>query len=107
MTLATEQLTNEVIKAIAPHIAELLQTSQSISAATDVLKANHTSFTEATHSLHDHLDHLKCLPIKLNDPNSNSNPQHLALKSINDIKDVVTLPSTPQEGQSSPTSTLT
>ena len=72
VTPATEQLANEVIKATAPHIADLLHTSQSISTASDILKSNQSSLNEATHTLHDHLDYLKRLPsLQLNnDPNT-------------------------------------
>lgn len=84
---ATEKLINKVIKAVAPYVADLLQTSQSVTDATNMLKTNHTSLTEVTHSLHDHLDLLKCQP-KQDDPNSN--PHAAALNTdINNIKEAV------------------
>lgn len=84
---ATEKLINKVIKAVAPYVADLLQTSQSVTDATNVLKTNHTSLTEVTHSLHDYLDLLKCQP-KQDDPNSN--PHAAALNTdINNIKEAV------------------
>jgi ABC-type transporter Mla subunit MlaD len=87
VTPTTEKLTNEVIKAIAPYIADLLRTSQSVTTATNMLKTNHTSLTEITHSLHDHLDLLKNQP-KQDDPNLNPHASALNI-DITDIKEAV------------------
>jgi hypothetical protein len=83
VTPATKQIAKEVIQATAPHIADLLHTSQSVSDATDLLKSNQISLNEATHTLHDHLDHLK----RCQDQQSSNDP-NIQTQSLdtNDIK---------------------
>ena len=81
---ATERITNKVIKALAPYMANLLHTSQSITNTSDTLKTNQTALSELSHFLNDHAEHIKSSHTTAQ---NNTNNGHLATTN-EDIKDI-------------------
>ena len=81
---ATERITNEVIKALAPHMANLLHTSQSITNTSDTLKTNQTALSELSHSLNNQVEHIKSSHTTAK---NNTDNGHLTTTN-EDIKDI-------------------